>query len=552
MKKLKVVLLASGIVVCLLLVKYILDNNAGVQAVKKGPDTVVDAQSVKYLAQPQFSNCSNIFVDGLLRYEKTDPGGATRYGYIDENGKIITDAVFDDTLESVYFSSHDPLSDVPKTTQALIPVKKGGKWGYINRTGKVIIDFKYESANVFSEGKACVKLANKWGYINMKGQNIIPFSFDEAYNFINGASCVSSNDKYGFINDKGNWLAEPAYNYLNSAVLGSAFDHTDMIIFDIAEGQGLLKMVNNSVKIVAQPTYSKIFPFRKDEAFYVINEKDSQGNYTGKSKMGYLDKCGEKLISWSGDGQEVYGALSEGLRAVFDDNNKWGYIDKDKKTVIPFIYDKAEDFSNGTAVVCLNNKYGIIDSKNNTLLSMEYDSLSMSVDTCIVAEKNSCQQLIDTKTFKPMGKIYKEIVPQDRNFLIVQENNKFGLINNKGLEIVPSSYESTDQLSSAIRTDIDSDGFWLKQEDKWTYMDFGGNRKFPEAFDDVESFRFGYAPVKKNGHWGVIDKNGNNLVEYKFDKIFVIASYKPDSDQCVFAKMAAVQLNNQVGLISLQ
>ena len=35
-------------------------------------------------------------------------------------------------------------------------VKKNGKWGYIDETGKVVIDFKYDWAGLFSEGVAAV------------------------------------------------------------------------------------------------------------------------------------------------------------------------------------------------------------------------------------------------------------------------------------------------------------------------------------------------------------------------------------------------------------
>lgn len=544
MKKRRAGLFAFGFIIILLLV---------LNFIIKDPNTVRQ----KYTAAPQFSNCSSIFINGLLRYEKTDNNGVTRYGYIDEDGKIITDAVFDDTLESVYFSSAvNPLYDVPETPPVLIPVKKGEKWGYIDRNGKVRIDFKYDRANVFSEGKACVKLDNKWGYINTEGKSIIPFTFDEAYNFIHGVSCVASNDKYGFINDEGNWLVKPAYSYLNSAVLGYRADNTDTIIFAIDfavdEHQGLLKIENNSVKILAEPIYRKIFPFRNGEALYYISEKDAEGNDTGRYERGYLDESGEKLISWS-DGQEgVYGLLSEGLRAAFDKNNRWGYIDKDKTIAIPFTYDKAEDFWQGGAIVCKNNKYGIIDGKNHILLDIAYDSISRYVDSCMVAEKDGYKQLIDTKTFKPVGKIYKEILLQDNNFAIFNEKDKFGLMNNKGVEVILPSYESADQLSSIIKTDIDTDGFWLKQGDQWAYMDFNGHRKVSEAFDDAGSFRFGYAPVKKDDQWGLIDKNGNRIVDYKFEEVFVLSSYMSDSHESVSANMAAVRINNKLGLVSLQ
>ena len=47
---------------------------------------------------------------------------------------------------------------------------------------------------------------------------------------------------------------------------------------------------------------------------------------------------------------------SEGLFPV-KQNGKWGYVDENNRTVIPFIYDVANPFSEGYAVV---GKYGTV------------------------------------------------------------------------------------------------------------------------------------------------------------------------------------------------
>jgi hypothetical protein len=49
----------------------------------------------------------------------------------------------------------------------------GGKWGYINRKGEIVIGAKFESVNDFEKGKAQVKLDGKWIYIDNKGITIM-------------------------------------------------------------------------------------------------------------------------------------------------------------------------------------------------------------------------------------------------------------------------------------------------------------------------------------------------------------------------------------------
>ncbi|MBL7923926.1 MAG: WG repeat-containing protein, partial [Bacteroidia bacterium] len=54
----------------------------------------------------------------------------------------------------------------------LANVKTGGKWGYIDPNGKMVIDAKYDYAGMFVEGKAQVKLDDKEFYIYPDGRRV--------------------------------------------------------------------------------------------------------------------------------------------------------------------------------------------------------------------------------------------------------------------------------------------------------------------------------------------------------------------------------------------
>lgn len=56
-------------------------------------------------------------------------------------------------------------------SEGLAPVKLNGKYGYINRKGSVVIDFKYNSADSFKNGLAKVKTQNGEGYIGITTKN---------------------------------------------------------------------------------------------------------------------------------------------------------------------------------------------------------------------------------------------------------------------------------------------------------------------------------------------------------------------------------------------
>lgn len=63
-------------------------------------------------------------------------------------------------------------------------VCKGGKWGFVNKSAEVVVDYQYQEAKSFSNGFAAVKISNKWGYIDAEThQLVIDAIFDEACDF---------------------------------------------------------------------------------------------------------------------------------------------------------------------------------------------------------------------------------------------------------------------------------------------------------------------------------------------------------------------------------
>src|SRR6266487_5304008 len=70
--------------------------------------------------------------------------------------------------------------------QSLMP---GTGWGYIDRTGKMVIQQQFVTAGDFSEGLAQVRRDDreqKWGFIDKTGKIVIAVQFDWVGNFSEG------------------------------------------------------------------------------------------------------------------------------------------------------------------------------------------------------------------------------------------------------------------------------------------------------------------------------------------------------------------------------
>lgn len=66
---------------------------------------------------------------------------------------------------------------------SLIPYRQGNLWGYSSSDKTIIIKPEYEEAHRFYEGFAAVKKGGKFGYINKEGKVVIPFKFFSAKAF---------------------------------------------------------------------------------------------------------------------------------------------------------------------------------------------------------------------------------------------------------------------------------------------------------------------------------------------------------------------------------
>ena len=55
----------------------------------------------------------------------------------------------------------------------LAAVSLGGRYGYIDKSGKIVINPQFEQASNFYEGLASVRMGNRWGYVDKNGKIVM-------------------------------------------------------------------------------------------------------------------------------------------------------------------------------------------------------------------------------------------------------------------------------------------------------------------------------------------------------------------------------------------
>ncbi len=346
------------------------------------------------------------------------------------------------------FMSCNKTPEENSETIKLFPVESGAKWGYIDRTGKVVIAPQFASAECFHEGMAVVSNdSNLCGYIDESGNykikpqykqagyfseglaNVVPpdgkpeyidkdntvkinLDCSAASAFTEDRAAVLHNNKWIFIDKDGNTVSKDSFDYVlpfregRAAVMkvssdGRArqwgyLDKSGSVAIplqfarahDFFEGKAYV-LDSSSHGFFINDKGDKLFDVPYDECGFFMNG----ACFVRKGdSIGYIDESGKVIVPLAYKAAGLFAANR--LANVSDSSGKWGYIDKAGKYVIAPAYEGASSFYGDVAFILKDNKYGLIDDKGNTILAPTYD------DENAVGIHSFSRRLVETDYFE--------------------------------------------------------------------------------------------------------------------------------------------------------
>ena len=343
-----------------------------------------------------------------------------KWGLINRTGRVVVTPRFDELAResATVFGAPQKIWQAMTllgsrpTSDELVGVRQGKQWGFVNRDDGMALAAAFDGVGWFGpEGLAAAERRGKWGFIDRAGRFVIEPQFDYVYNFACGLAHVQKgrrSPKWGLIDTSGRFVLAPTFDLIREpcywALVSSHGDperssrynaksyNTDLI--GVVAG-GRLGYANRQGDIVIEPTFvgQSDLTFREGLKRVRLNAGDKVGyiDQTGRfaippqfdeaqeffegrafvqlgTRSGYIDTTG-KFLEDQRPGNREY---SDGL-ATHRIGDKVGFIDRSGTVVIEARFDAARGFAEGLAAVCLEGLWGFIDRTGAVVIGPQFE-----------------------------------------------------------------------------------------------------------------------------------------------------------------------------------
>lgn len=399
--------------------------------------------------------------------------GYSKYGLINVKGKQILK--FGDTYPSWSLNN-----------AGLLSFSKGGRTGFLDKKGKMIVKPIYEAWTDGVPGeKLAVKKNGKWGYIDKHGKAQGKFEYDLVYHVWEHV-----------------WEGNYGTSWKSSNIYGQT-KNGETIIYSMEDG-------------------NKIGSFKGDEITRYYNNGENIVLRVGDN-YSIIKKNGEIVLD--SYPHPIDKVNHENKLAVVGSYKEYGVINFDRKILVP---DKYEDIvflgkSSEYFFAQKDEKWGMVNDKGEVKIPFKYDMERMSDDVILINEGDYFSE--DSEIFLINGKgeimnssAYNHITHLVEYDIIrvgkyIRGGWLYGVVNEEGKEIVPVEYtdirgekngsiilekgglygladRNGNLLADVIYTKIeegkDNKIIVQTQDEKWGYIDKEG--KFTETLEAMEEY----------------------------------------------------------------
>lgn len=432
-------------------------------------------------------------VETVTYYTAYDNG---KWGVINSYGELIVKASYDDMIvipdstKAVFICAYDVnYAEGTYKTKAINAKGKDIIQGY--ETIEAITNIDKNKNSYYESNVLKVKKDGKYGLCDFSGKEILASEYEsiEPIQGIKNSLLIKKDGKYGLCENTGNVIIEPKYNKIEK------IENNNKNGYIVVNEENKYGIIGVDKTVVLECKYEEIKPIASNELFAVKNS----------NKYKIINKSGEKVLNDEFD--DIQGINGENIIAV--KNGKAGVVNKSGDTKIKFNYEEIKA-AGANYIAKKNDKFGVIDENGNEKIAFNSIEITyVNAGDFLVADylenNNLVSKVINTQ-FEP--KITGTVIEinDEKGYLIVFSEENYKYYNFKFEEKEASNILTNNTL------------FLSKRDGKYGFIDKEGKVIVDYIYDDAtEQNSSGYAGIKKDGVWGSIDSKGKVVVEPEYN-----------------------------------
>ena len=370
----------------------------------------------------------------------------------------------------------------------LKPKKDGDLYGYTNETGETVIDYIFEEAGPFHGDYAAVKISGLWRLIDKNGK------VSQAVNGHDGLYSVSKSHPGLFFIHKENKVG----------------------------------IIRSSGKQIFPITYDGIYPWAGNRNIYLVQKE---------KKIGLVKDDGSIIIPikyyWQSKEDFVFEDrmvfFDYGAQFALSDGNKWGVLDSDGKTIVPFEYDDVILFKDydkpgkfKIAAVKKGNGYSLIGTDLKPLVPDPFEDVYgyYNQSRHLVLKKADGPAILNTESMTFESEIPFS-VKGPRSVSNVRRKGLLGVVSYQGELVIPFIAQDIRQLNLDTKV-VDELYFSVQIDGKTGVYNRVRGYVVPTEFAAVSifnAFRTKYFSARKEprGLQALLSPDGKILTDYQFN-----------------------------------
>lgn len=266
----------------------------------------------------------------------------------------------------------------------LTPMNLDGKWGFVDRMGDWAIKPEFDQVELFDHGFAKVEKQNEgWGYINTTGTKVVPLRFTNLSSFHQGLAAAENENGVGLIGTDGRWRVFPKYkaDFYSDQEDGGVFGDGVFVLaranaYATSGDPVTYDFFDTNGKLIATFTCQEMHQFSEGSAAF-------QNDF----KWGFVDKHGTTTIKPRFSAVQPF---KYGLGAVkeVDENSDetmeqhWQYVTSAGKTItgigsrpLGALPIDRPNFSDGLAAIHINNRWGFVNASGRIVVEPRFEEV---------------------------------------------------------------------------------------------------------------------------------------------------------------------------------